>query len=138
MKNIKGFIGMVPIIACAIIPVVARAQSNAHAYADASSLARQIAQLKSDTANLVASEQTRLEALSPQQRLSAPPAVWRVPGALVEFKECAGCPRMVVIPAGEFTMGAPTSEQGAGSRGGTSAPRYYRGSFRRQQIGSLL
>jgi formylglycine-generating enzyme required for sulfatase activity len=27
-----------------------------------------------------------------------------------EFKECAECPRMVVIPAGEFMMGAPESE----------------------------
>jgi formylglycine-generating enzyme required for sulfatase activity len=27
------------------------------------------------------------------------------------FKECAGCPEMVVIPAGEFVMGSPDSEQ---------------------------
>jgi formylglycine-generating enzyme required for sulfatase activity len=36
-------------------------------------------------------------------------------GAVAEFKDCADCPQMVVIPAGEFTMGAPTSEQGAGA-----------------------
>jgi formylglycine-generating enzyme required for sulfatase activity len=34
-------------------------------------------------------------------------------GAPAEFKDCDGCPRMVVIPAGEFTMGSPPSEQGA-------------------------
>ena len=33
--------------------------------------------------------------------------------ARTEFKDCAGCPQMVVIPAGEFTMGSPASEQGA-------------------------
>ena len=26
------------------------------------------------------------------------------------FKECATCPEMVVVPAGSFTMGSPTSE----------------------------
>jgi formylglycine-generating enzyme required for sulfatase activity len=29
------------------------------------------------------------------------------------FKECKGCPEMVVIPAGEFLMGAPDGEQGS-------------------------
>src|SRR5215472_12773779 len=28
------------------------------------------------------------------------------------FKECANCPEMVVVPAGSFTMGSPTSEPG--------------------------
>jgi formylglycine-generating enzyme required for sulfatase activity len=28
------------------------------------------------------------------------------------FKECAHCPEMVVVPAGSFTMGSPTSEPG--------------------------
>jgi formylglycine-generating enzyme required for sulfatase activity len=36
-----------------------------------------------------------------------------VPGAVTEFEDCSGCPRMVVIPAGEFTMGSPASAQGA-------------------------
>jgi formylglycine-generating enzyme required for sulfatase activity len=32
---------------------------------------------------------------------------------LASFRECAkDCPEMIVIPAGEFTMGSPTTEQG--------------------------
>ena len=41
----------------------------------------------------------------------APRAVPR-PGSV--FQDCADCPRMVVIPAGEFTMGSPASEAGRG------------------------
>ena len=28
------------------------------------------------------------------------------------FKDCPACPEMLVIPAGEFTMGSPSSEEG--------------------------
>jgi len=76
-------------------------------------LETQIAELRAKTAELVAPARARLDALSPQQRLSAPPAVWRVPGALAQFKDCDDCPQMVVIPAGEFTMGSPLAELGA-------------------------
>ena len=32
---------------------------------------------------------------------------------LTSFRECAkDCPEMIVIPAGEFTMGSPATEQG--------------------------
>jgi formylglycine-generating enzyme required for sulfatase activity len=69
-----------------------------------------IAELKAKSAELVASERARLAALSPQQRLSAPPAIWRVPDAIGTFRDCVRCPEMVVIPAGEFTMGSPDAE----------------------------
>jgi formylglycine-generating enzyme required for sulfatase activity len=69
-----------------------------------------IAELKTKTKALVSSALAHFNTLSPEQRLAAPPAVWRVPGALAEFKDCTGCPQMVVIPAGEFTMGSPPSE----------------------------
>jgi formylglycine-generating enzyme required for sulfatase activity len=78
-------------------------------------LEARIAELKTKTAGLVSSALARLESLSPEQRLSAPTAIWRVSGALTEFKDCAGCPQMVVIPVGEFTMGSPPSEQHRGA-----------------------
>jgi formylglycine-generating enzyme required for sulfatase activity len=34
------------------------------------------------------------------------------PGAV--FRDCPGCPEMVVVPAGEFLMGSPESERGRG------------------------
>jgi formylglycine-generating enzyme required for sulfatase activity len=85
----------------------------AHGHAAPAQLKARIAALKAKTASLVAAGRARLEALSPQQRLSAPPEIWRVPGALTTFRDCAGCPQMVVIPAGEFTMGSPPAELGA-------------------------
>jgi formylglycine-generating enzyme required for sulfatase activity len=72
-----------------------------------------IAELKARTEALVAADRARLNALSPQERLAAPPAIWKVAGAIAEFKDCEECPQMVVIPAGEFTMGSPASEQNA-------------------------
>jgi formylglycine-generating enzyme required for sulfatase activity len=99
------------LIVCAMICLAPRTPSDARPAQ--TTLEARIAELKAKTAALVASERPRLDALSPQQRLSAPPAIWRVPGALTAFKDCAGCPRMVVIPAGEFTMGSPPSELGA-------------------------
>jgi formylglycine-generating enzyme required for sulfatase activity len=70
-------------------------------------LEARIAALKAKTAALVGPARAALDALSPQQRLAAPPAIWRVEGALKEFRDCSRCPPMVVIPAGEFTMGSP-------------------------------
>ncbi len=98
---------------CAMIGVASSARANEVARPDPPDLAAQLAELKAKTAELVASARPRLDALSPQQRLSAPPAIWRAPGALTQFKDCADCPPMIVIPAGEFTMGSPPSEQAA-------------------------
>ena len=98
------------IIACAMISIAPLPQRHANARPAPPKLEARIAELKAKTAALAATERARLDALSPQQRLSAPPAIWRVPDALTEFRDCARCPRMVVIPAGEFTMGSPESE----------------------------
>jgi formylglycine-generating enzyme required for sulfatase activity len=81
--------------------------------ANADSLDAHISELKKASAQLVASARPHLDSLSPQERIAAPPVIWRVPGALSEFSECAGCPKMVVVPAVEFTMGSPPAEQGA-------------------------
>jgi formylglycine-generating enzyme required for sulfatase activity len=99
------------LIAAAIIALAPAAHGAARS-AQAKLEAR-IADLKAKSAPLVAAGRARLEALSPQERLAAPPAVWRVPGALATFKDCGDCPQMMVIPAGEFTMGSPPSEQQA-------------------------
>jgi formylglycine-generating enzyme required for sulfatase activity len=72
-----------------------------------------IADLKVKTTALVSSGLAQLKALSPQERLTAPSAIWWVPGAITEFRDCADCPQMVVIPAGKFMMGSPPSEMQA-------------------------
>jgi formylglycine-generating enzyme required for sulfatase activity len=104
--------GIAGIAACAIF-VAPHAQGDEVSRPPRPELEARIAQLKAETTALVASARVHLDALSPQQRLAVPPAVWRVPGALAEFSDCAGCPQMVMIPAGEFTMGSPPAEQGA-------------------------
>ena len=78
-----------------------------------SKLDASLADLKVKTTTLVSFGLAQLKALPPQQRLAAPPAIWRVPGAVTDFRDCADCPQMVVIPAGEFTMGSPPSEMQA-------------------------
>jgi formylglycine-generating enzyme required for sulfatase activity len=116
MHNFARAIGILltcDVIGCAVISIAPDARGDQVSRPAGPELEARIAQLKAETAALVASAQARLDALSPQQRLSAPPAIWRVPGALTEFEDCSECPRMVVIPAGEFTMGSPPSEQGA-------------------------
>jgi formylglycine-generating enzyme required for sulfatase activity len=101
-------------IAAAIVAATAHAQrSETTDPLVRPNLEAEIAELKAKTAALVASALPRLAALSPQERLTAAPEIWHVPGALTEFRDCAGCPHMVVIPAGEFTMGSPPAEQQA-------------------------
>jgi formylglycine-generating enzyme required for sulfatase activity len=101
------------IIAGAVISAAAQAQGTAGTRLGQPELEAQIAWLKAETAARVAAAQPGLDVLSPQQRLSAPPVVWRVPASVAEFKDCADCPQMVVVPAGDFTMGSPPAEQGA-------------------------
>src|SRR3954466_3829224 len=72
-----------------------------------------IAHLKTKTEALARAALARLDALTAEQRLAAPPDIWKVPGAITEFKDCSECPQMVVIPAGQFTMGSPPEEQNA-------------------------
>lgn len=79
----------------------------------APSLESRLTELKAQTATIVSAGLSQLTKLSPQQRLAAPPAIWRVPDAVSEFKDCTDCPEMVVVPAGEFTMGSPPSEMQA-------------------------
>jgi hypothetical protein len=82
------------IIVAGMISIAAQAQDHPGTRPPLPGLQAQIAQLKSETVTLFASARADLDALSPQQRLSAPPAVWRVPGALTEFRDCADCPEM--------------------------------------------
>ena len=66
---------------------------------DAASEAERVAEQRADEAERLAEEAER-------QRL----AELRRPGRV--FRDCDGCPEMVVIPAGEFMMGSPVSEEG--------------------------
>src|SRR5215468_6783606 len=71
-------------VACAMISVAAQAQGGEASSSGRPELEARIAQLKVETAGLVASGRSRLDALSPQQRLAAPPVIWKVPGGLAE------------------------------------------------------
>jgi formylglycine-generating enzyme required for sulfatase activity len=102
------------VTACAMISVAASGNWAAAAPAE-SDLEAQISQLKTKTAALVASGRVR-QGLSPHERVSAPPVIWKVSDAITDFRECANCPEMVVIPAGEFTMGAPPDEPGGATQ----------------------
>jgi formylglycine-generating enzyme required for sulfatase activity len=112
----KWVVARIPVvaIAAAIISVAAHAQrSDTTDPLVRPNLETELAELKAKTAAMVATTLPRLAALPSQERLVANPEIWRVPGAVTEFKDCANCPHMMIIPAGEFTMGSPPAEQQA-------------------------
>jgi formylglycine-generating enzyme required for sulfatase activity len=96
----------------AILVALLATASSAQPVVSPSDLDAEIARLKAETAPLVAAGRTELDAMTPAQRLAQPPAIWRASRGPTEFKDCDGCPTMIVVPAGEFTMGAPAAELG--------------------------
>ena len=66
----------------------------------------QVAEVKADTAALLAAAPT---ALAP---IDAPPAIWRVTSKLPFILDNPLVPRMVIVPAGDMTLGSPSSEAG--------------------------
>lgn len=85
-----------------------------------------IADLKAKTAALIAESKVRSRGPLPA---AAPPVIYRVPSGILELWDNPVAPRMVVIPAGEYTMGAPPSEQNSGERDRAS-DRYANNGFR--------
>jgi|CXWL01.1.fsa_nt_gi formylglycine-generating enzyme required for sulfatase activity len=69
----------------------------------------QVAARKQADAMALAEERARAEAA---RTVKETPRAAPRPGTV--FQDCADCPRMVVIPAGEFTMGSPAAEAGRG------------------------
>src|SRR3977135_354932 len=95
----KWIMARAPILAIAgaIISVAAHAQrSDTTDPLVRPNIETELAQLKAKTSAMVAAALPRLAALSPSERLAAAPEIWRMPGAVTEFKDCAGCPHMMV------------------------------------------
>src|SRR5215813_5933007 len=115
MGHMKEWImARAPILAIAVISVAAHAQrSDSTDQLVRPNLEAELTELKSKTAAVAAAAIPRLAALSPSERVAAVPEIWRVQGAVTEFKDCTSCPHMMIVPAGEFTMGSPPAEQQA-------------------------
>jgi formylglycine-generating enzyme required for sulfatase activity len=71
----------------------------------------EIADLKARTAALVAARPPA-PARSGDAVLQSPPVIWRMPGKPIELWDGPEYPRIIVLPAGEYTMGSSASEQG--------------------------
>ncbi len=80
--------------------------------------AAQVADLKAKTAALIAAAPPI--GAEPKD-LDRPPVIWRVPAAIGEIWDAPEAPQMVVIPAGEYTMGSPDGEAG---RKANEGPRH--------------
>ncbi|MDE0206065.1 MAG: SUMF1/EgtB/PvdO family nonheme iron enzyme [Candidatus Tectomicrobia bacterium] len=78
-------------------------ETREKAQREAQERARQEAE---ERARQEAEERARREAAAEAERRRRE----REPGR--RFRDCAGCPEMVVVPAGSFTMGSPVSEEG--------------------------
>ena len=101
--------------------VKARAEAAAKKAAEdkAKALALKIEAEARRMADLAAKKQAEAMAQAEERaRAQAAASVKEAPRALPRpgsvFQDCADCPRMVVIPAGEFTMGSPATEAGRG------------------------
>ena len=82
------------------------AEAEAAAEAERQRLAEAEAAAEAERQQAEAERQRAAEAAAEAKRL----AELRRPGRV--FRDCDGCPEMVVIPAGEFRMGSPASEEG--------------------------
>src|SRR5262245_63330209 len=99
----QGWLAGAPILAIAAATISVAAHAQRSAATDPlvrPNLEAELAELKTKTAAVVAAALPRLTAQSPSERLAAATEIWRVPGAVPEFKDCASCPDMVVVPAG--------------------------------------
>lgn len=54
----------------------------------------------------------------PEEEARRDPALSAKPGSGVSFRDCPDCPEMVVVPAGDSTMGSPPGEEGRFDREG--------------------
>ena len=69
-------------------------------------MTEQVAEVKQGTAALLATTPARLDSVD------SPPTFWRVPSTLPFVYDIPVAPRMVIVPAGEASLGSPAAEPG--------------------------